>query len=629
VAQIGNLVVRIGADARDFNRGIHSASARIRRFESTTTRMGRTVAAVQPRLLALARGAGIAAGALSGAAVATALLTQRFAEQADQIGKTASKVGLSTTALQELRFAAERSGVAAGTLDMALQRFSRRVAEAAAGGGELKGVLDELGISAVDSEGRTRAVEAVLSDVAEAMAATGSESDRLRIAFKAFDSEGAALVNMLKDGRIGLDRLREAARETGAIMSAELIEASTALTDDVQLLNAELADTRNQLMGSLVPAVGAVVPELTSLVAAVNEVTEKHRVWETVTEQVSIAVAEMAQSVTDNYRMMALGVFEPTLALMELWERYNQFSAAVTGRELGAWLFDSDDVQRVRDYVESLREGTDLISEIIARQEEATSGNSGPLRLTIGGGVTGDGAPVAERFQAEIEQVRQHNEAKLTAEVDHQEQLAEARRAYWQQAAEARFEFLANEYDKEQQAAQRRMQLTKQAEDFIRNQKLQTASMAASTLQQMAGDSKAAAIAAIALNKGVALANIAIQTAEAMSAAVAPPPLGLGPVAGVALAAKMTAFGAVQAALVTASGIGQAAGLGAASGGGGGGGGRGGVPTEPAQASTPIAEPRQTFRVEGLSADTLVSGEQVIGILNEAAKRGLVPEYSR
>ena len=43
--------------------------------------------------------------------------------------------------LQELRFAAKASGIEQQTLDMALQRFTRRAAEAAQGTGEAKDAM--------------------------------------------------------------------------------------------------------------------------------------------------------------------------------------------------------------------------------------------------------------------------------------------------------------------------------------------------------------------------------------------------------------------------------------------------------------------------------------------------------
>jgi hypothetical protein len=63
-------------------------------------------------------------------------LVDRSISAADAIGKTADKIGVGVEALQELRFAAKASGVEQQTLDMPLQRFTRRAAEAAQGTGE-------------------------------------------------------------------------------------------------------------------------------------------------------------------------------------------------------------------------------------------------------------------------------------------------------------------------------------------------------------------------------------------------------------------------------------------------------------------------------------------------------------
>jgi hypothetical protein len=57
-------------------------------------------------------------------------------------------------ALQELRFAAKASGVEQQTLDMALQRFTRRAAEAAQGTGEAKDALAQMGIALRDQSGK-------------------------------------------------------------------------------------------------------------------------------------------------------------------------------------------------------------------------------------------------------------------------------------------------------------------------------------------------------------------------------------------------------------------------------------------------------------------------------------------
>ena len=128
-------------------------------------------------------------GALIGVATVGGLgaLIDRSISAADAIGKTADKIGVGVEALQELRFAAKASGVEQQTLDMALQRFTRRAAEAAQGTGEAKDALAQMGIALRDQSGNLRSSEDLLGDVADAFARIEDPAERVRLAFKLFD----------------------------------------------------------------------------------------------------------------------------------------------------------------------------------------------------------------------------------------------------------------------------------------------------------------------------------------------------------------------------------------------------------------------------------------------------------
>ena len=103
-------------------------------------------------------------GALAGVATVGGLaaLVDSSISAADAIGKTADTIGVGVEALQELRFAAKASGVEQQTLDMALQRFTRRAAEAAQGTGEAKDALAQMGIALRDQSGNLRSSEDLL-----------------------------------------------------------------------------------------------------------------------------------------------------------------------------------------------------------------------------------------------------------------------------------------------------------------------------------------------------------------------------------------------------------------------------------------------------------------------------------
>ena len=202
------------------------------------------------------------------------LLAKNALKTADEIGKTADKVGLSVEALQELRFAADIAGVSSNTLDMAMQRFSRRVGEAAQDSGELKDTLKQYGIEVKNADGSTRDLDAVLGDLADTIANAGSEQERLRIAFKAFDSEGAALVNLMRDGKVGIDALREAARKAGIVLSDDMVRGAEAMNDELTLAQTKIAATTTKLALGFAPALVAIAGVLASTTDAINGMSE-------------------------------------------------------------------------------------------------------------------------------------------------------------------------------------------------------------------------------------------------------------------------------------------------------------------------------------------------------------------
>ena len=69
-----------------------------------------------------------AVGALAGVAGFGALVST-FRDVGDRLGKVSSQLGVTTGAIQAIRFAAEQSGIANNTMDTALQRLNRRLGD--------------------------------------------------------------------------------------------------------------------------------------------------------------------------------------------------------------------------------------------------------------------------------------------------------------------------------------------------------------------------------------------------------------------------------------------------------------------------------------------------------------------
>ena len=91
------------------------------------------------------------------------------------------------------------------------------------GTGEAKDALAQMGIALRDHSGNLRQSEDLLGDVADAFARIEDPAQRVRLAFKLFDSEGVALVNLLGDGSDALDETHERARNLGIVLDEHLV----------------------------------------------------------------------------------------------------------------------------------------------------------------------------------------------------------------------------------------------------------------------------------------------------------------------------------------------------------------------------------------------------------------------
>lgn len=214
------IIANFGMNNKNFKRGVRENERELGNFKKTLGGIKRAISAA----FAFA-GVGIGVGQI-----------KNLVNELDRLGKSADKLGLTTRELQELRFAGEQTGVAANTMDMALQRFTRRLSEARQGSGEAKGALEELNIELRDSDGTARSNIVVFRDVADALGSIEDPAERTRLAFKFFDSEGVNLVNTLKDGSKGLDEFANKLERVGGIIDDEAVRKAEELNDRLKVI---------------------------------------------------------------------------------------------------------------------------------------------------------------------------------------------------------------------------------------------------------------------------------------------------------------------------------------------------------------------------------------------------------
>jgi len=212
---------------------------------------------------------GVAKVGLAATATATALaaLVKVNVDFMDKLGKTANKLGIEVEFLQAMRFAAEQTGVKVEALDMGLQRFIRRAAEAAKGTGESKRAFEQLGIQLKDNDGNLRDIRDILFDVADGLENTKDSGERVRLAFKFFDSEGVSLVSTLKEGADGLREFEQQAENLGIIISKQSIAKAEMFADSLNVLKKQIQAITANVSAAFIPVLEGVATKLETILS--------------------------------------------------------------------------------------------------------------------------------------------------------------------------------------------------------------------------------------------------------------------------------------------------------------------------------------------------------------------------
>jgi len=254
------VLIKQGRSVEDLDREYEDLNRTMARLRRTQERWNRTAAAsrrvgasfssmmtnIGRSSRTVAVGVGLAGGAVFGLASSTAQL-------GDDVAKTADKLGIQIGALQELRYAAERSGVSTGAFDQSLEKMLKNLGEASTGTGAAKDALDDLGLSAEDLIALSPAE--ALEVIADRMQGVGTQAEKAAIANDIFGRSGIGMLNMLRDGSDGLRTLREDARRTGYVLSEEAARDAEVFQDVLLDTQLTMKGLKNTVGAELMPVV--------------------------------------------------------------------------------------------------------------------------------------------------------------------------------------------------------------------------------------------------------------------------------------------------------------------------------------------------------------------------------------
>ena len=193
-----------------------------------------------------------AAVAAVGAGIAKAVAD--FADFAGDTVDTATKIGTTTDALQELDYAAVVGGASVGAMREALNTLGAAASGVTARGKQVRALLAEIGVSATDSAGKAKMADVLYSDLTQALEKVENPGKRAAIAMRVLGGSGDALVPLLAKGADGLVELREEAKRYGTVISEDAVNAGDDLGDNLDRLHLTITGVVRTVASGLAPA---------------------------------------------------------------------------------------------------------------------------------------------------------------------------------------------------------------------------------------------------------------------------------------------------------------------------------------------------------------------------------------
>ena len=494
------------------------------------------------------------------------------------IGNLSQQTGIAVQKLSEMEYAAQQVGTTLEQMTTAGSRLTRDLQSSTSAASV---ALKSLGVDARDTQGRVRQLDDLLPELADRFAGFANGANKAATATTLFGEElGLKLIPLLNKGSQGIEELRSKARAAGGTIDEVMVRQAREAKAAIDALQTSMVGLIRQLSISFAPALTEGADALAKFIRNLNfnpnaaglpEVNQRleetrQRIEALKREAADMGIAgKVTEVVTGEVaRQIALLSLEEQHLLLKIKELRQRALSAMAG-------------------IDAPVEGADkptapgVTPQLVSQVESLTAS----LRTT----------EEAEQFsyQRRLEQLASFSAARLTTETQYNELLA--REQFRHTVAM-------------EELAQRTAQIRLQAVSG-------TMQEASNLLGLFAGKSRAVAIAQIAINKGLAIAQAIQNTTVAATRALAE----LGPIAGPPEAAAIKIWGAAQVALIAATGLGQAAGLGSSTASSGGGTSAGTSATETDE--TTAAAPSQSIEVIGIDPASFYTGEILIGLLDE------------
>jgi hypothetical protein len=185
--------------------------------------------------------------------------------------RLAQSLGTTSSAIQELGFAASESGVSTDDLRVGFQHLSLEMANAKkTGTGPLIDGLATLGVSFESV--KNKSPDQILDLLADRFSKLPDGMAKTGVAMQLFGRSGASLIPLLDRGGKTIDSMRQEAEELGVVIGDEATNGFFDLEESTKRLDGAMTGLKNQAVVALLPTINELADSLFTWVKANREV---------------------------------------------------------------------------------------------------------------------------------------------------------------------------------------------------------------------------------------------------------------------------------------------------------------------------------------------------------------------
>jgi len=186
-------------------------------------------------------------------------------DMAEQIGKNADRLNITTRDLQSFRFAMEQAGESSETADKTLVKFARAIDDARNGVTTALDEFDRLEISLKNTDGSLKGQTQLLYEVSDAWSRNDDAVRKIGSANLLFGRTGKVMINMLSQGSEALQYQRYAFLRSGAAIKDDYIRNAEDATDALNRMKHTIIGNATRLTSLFDPAIISVSESLDRL----------------------------------------------------------------------------------------------------------------------------------------------------------------------------------------------------------------------------------------------------------------------------------------------------------------------------------------------------------------------------